>query len=219
MKFSKPLYNTKEQIYVLDIQEGIRFESVREEGIFKPSIQSFLESKRDDILTLVIESTKGWFSKPLTTDYLKTRLQFQLPTEDLNEFEGIVQWQIKKLLISKQSFLFEFEIIDMKPTERVLIDLPDVEQDGPLTLQEENNIQEDNLPDFLDDSDEILSVGPTRRSIDKRVVMLVRAKAARALYKAEKLTQLYCETYSYDTDWEDDSSDEEDEDEDEDEGK
>jgi hypothetical protein len=209
MKFSKPLYNTKEQIYVVDIQEGIRFESMREEGTFKPSIESFLESKRDDILTFVIESTKGWFSKPLTIDYLKSRLQFQLPTTDLNEFEGTVVWQTKKLLISKQSFLFEFEIIDMKPIERVLIDLPEVEQ-------EDENIQEENLSVLLDDSDEVLSVGPTRRSIDKRVVMLARAKAARALYKAEKLTQLYCETYSYDTDWEDDSSDEEEQ---EDEGK
>jgi hypothetical protein len=201
MKFSKPTYDTIEQVYTVDVQEGIRFESVREDGGFTPPVESFLASKHDDILTMVLESTKGWFSKPLTADYLKPRLQFQLPTTDWKDFEGTVAWKIQKLLISKQSFVFQLAILEMKPMEKLVIDLPG---------QDEDSIEEDHLSVPLDDSDEVLSVGPTRRRLDKRIVMLARAKAARALYKAEKLTQMYCELYSYDTDWEDeDSSDEE----------
>lgn len=199
MKLSKPTYDTKEQVYVVDVHEGIRFESVREDGVFTPPVESFLESKQNDILTLVLTSTKGWFSKPLTAEYLQPRLQFQLPTTDWKEFEGTVTWQIQKLFISKQSFTFQLDIVQTKPLEKVLIDLPEGEQE-----------EEENVSVPLDDSDEVLSVGPTRRRLDKRIVMLARAKAARAVYKAERLTQKYCELYTYDTDWEDEeSSDEE----------
>lgn len=202
MKLGKPNYDTKEQVYVVDIQEGIRFESLRENSIFTPACETFLESKQGEIIDIVLTSTKGWFSKPLTAEYLQPRLQFQLPTTDWKDFEGTVTWQLQKLLISKQSFTFQLGIVHTKAMEKLIIDLPE-QEDG-------QDLEEENLSVSLADSDEVLSVGPTRRRLDKRIVMLARAKAARALYKAEKLTQMYCELYSYDTDWEDeDSSDDE----------
>jgi hypothetical protein len=50
-----------------------------------------------------------------------------------------------------------------------------------------------------------MSIGPTRRILQKHAVMKARARAARALFKAEALTQDYIRQYGEDTDWEDEA--------------
>ncbi len=201
MKFSKPIYDTNQQVYRVEIQDGIRFQQVRESGEWKDSLDKDFYGHVGIFSDEIIRQTQGWFSKSLTPEYLKPRLQYQCPTENWVDFEGTVEWETKTLLISKQAFLFLFAVASKTPVEKHIIDLADEEEDTK------------SVSPPLDEDAEPLTVGPTRRRLYKDYVMQARAKAARALYKAEQLTQAYCDEFGEDTDWEDESSEEEEEEE------
>ena len=200
MEFAKPAYNAQHKVHVSDIKEGFRCESELEDSVFYPPLASFLEMYRETLIQVVLQQTKGWFSKPLTAEWLRTRLFLDIPTDSLEDFEGTVEWQAKKLSIAKDKFTVHLAIVSKKALE--LIDLmesiesagnqPEEVSDLPLTTEQE----------------ECIGVGPTRRRLMKEEVLEARAKAARALFKAERLTIQYCEIYGEDTDWEEDSDSE-----------
>lgn len=201
MKYSKPRYDTKQQIYYVDIQDGIRFRMECEGGKSNVSLESLFHEQMNSIVQETIQLTQGWFSKPLTPDYLRPRLACQYPTQNLESYDGTLEFALTALIITKQAFTFEIKLINYTPTERLVIDLPEDEQKEDVELPVE------------DSGEPALTVGPTRRRMVKLHVMRARARAARALYKAEQLTQAYCEAYGDDTDWDEDDSSAEDEEE------
>jgi hypothetical protein len=142
---------------------------------------------KEDIAKFVVSATQGWFSKPLTEEFLNGKIQLSIPTSSLNEsFEGSVDWQMVSLTISKDVFLFAFDIIGQKEDEKICIKFE--EEEIPLQQAEP------------------VAIGPTRQQIQKKNVLKARAKAARSLFTAERLTQAYCEEFGEDTDWEGDES-------------
>jgi hypothetical protein len=196
MKYSKPHYSTTDQAYYVTIEEGIRFNLEREGGEWKQSLETLFYKQVDVIIQQTIQLTQGWFSKPLSPEYLKPRLQVQCPTHTWDNFEGTATYEMSSLTISKQAFLFSFRLLSSKPVE-TLIELEEPEEEVEVPL---------------DNDAEPLSVGPTRRRLAKMHVMHTRAKAAKALYKAEQLTQAYCDAYGDDTDWDDEEDEDEDSD-------
>ena len=201
MKFSKPHYDAKEQVYTVSITEGIRFEQDYDQGEWKQSIEDLFRKSQASLIELTIQLTKGWFSKPLTPEYLTHRLQVQCPTITWDDFEGKVVWEISQLFISKQSFTFVLALVSKTPVERVMIELQ--EEDHGSQRGDEEGIEFEQ-----EGNEDALTIGPTRRRMVKLHVMRARARAARALYKAEQLTQAYCDAYGEDTDWDEDASSE-----------
>jgi len=117
-----------------------------------------------------------------------------------------VEWQAKKLVISKDSFLFACAIVAQVEDEKLSLDFPDdehMQQNKEAALNEE-------IPMGAEEEGEVIGIGPTRQQLDKKKVMRSREKAARALFQAERLTQEYCAVYGEDTDWEEEEEDEED---------
>lgn len=196
MKFGKPQYNAENKVYLSDIKEGFRCEADLDDGEYKPPLTSFLQTFRESLVTTVIESTKGWFSKPLTVEWLRNRIEFDIPTESLNGFEGHVVWQAQRLTISKEKFIFHFGITETKEAPKVVIDFQETTPGIPLEVED--------IPLTTVVEQGALGVGPTRRRLFKQRVMQARARAAKALFRAEQLTVRYCETYGDDTDWEED---------------
>jgi len=143
------------------------------------------------VIDTLIDSTKGWFSTPLTREWLETRVKFDIPTDAFSEpdFEGSVEYQADSLVISKEVFLFQCVAINVRKAEKVVISFEDVSED----------VEDADLPLTTDD---VIGIGPTRRTIQKDVVMNARNKAARALFAAESLTHAFLEEYG-ETDWED----------------
>jgi hypothetical protein len=190
MKFTKPIYDAKQRIYSCDISDGFRFSVRRENGVFVKPLDSCIDS--DESIAHLIKSTQGWFSKPLTQDFLKEKIRYDIPTDVPETFEGSVEWQIQKLVISKEQFLFIYGIIHVIEDDKVCIEFP-----------EESGLEEEVIP--LDStSNEVIGIGPTRRTLEKAKIMATRAKAARALFNAERLTQEFYAEFG-ETDWEDGS--------------
>ena len=183
-KLGKPVYDASAKMYTCSISNGFRFSSRREEGQFTPPLDTCLNN--DEVATFLVGATKGWFSKPLTEDSLKDKIKVHIPTSVADTFEGSIDWQLAALTLSKELFLLSFSIIAQKEDEAVCIKF---EEDEP-PLQEA----------------EVLGIGPTRQQIQKKNVLKARAKAARSLFTAERLTQAYCEEFGEDTDWEGDES-------------
>lgn len=201
MKFSKPQYDAKEQIYRASIQDGIQIVNHREDGTWKESFDTLFQSISSNLIQQTIQHTQGWFSKPLTPEYLKPRLQFQCPTEEFTQFEGSVIFELSSLSISKQSFLFYLSVLSTTPFEKCVIDLAEGEEEVQDNKSESPPLEDDAEP---------LTVGPTRRRLMKIYVMRARARAAKACFKAEEMARAYCDAFGEETDW--DESDEEDED-------
>lgn len=111
-------------------------------------------------------------------------------------FEGEIEFQLQGLTISKEVFLLRYAIITLKEDEKICIELDEV------TEVTEAKEVEDEIP--MADK-EVLGLGPTRQQIIKEKVLKMRAKAARALFVAERLTQEYYEEFGEDTDWEDET--------------
>jgi hypothetical protein len=181
MRISKPTYDTQKNVYCCAISDGFRCATSREGNTFLPSLDTFLPASRDELVATVIETTKGWFSKPLTQPWLKERLEFLFPEWTDGDFEGNVSYEAKQLIISKEKFIFSFHICEKKEFDKILIEFP--EEDKP-------------------DSQTIVA----RRAELKEKVKRERARAGRALFRAESLTQQYASLYG-ETDWE--TSDEE----------
>jgi len=179
MKIHKPSYDSLARLYTCELTDGFRL-SVNKDG----DITNLY--KADEIVTSllhpIIEGTAGWFSKPLTSDWLKSRIRLDVPTGEIPaDFEGIVEYEAKRLVISKEEFVFRCNVREMKKAEKVIIEF-----------------QEEELP--------------VRHALQKSDVLKARARAARALFKAEALTQEYIRIHGGDTDWEDEHEEDDKED-------
>ncbi len=196
MKFAKPTYDASKKVYVSDIHEGPRYESHKDDATtYTPPLTSIPLLLGIDFPNQIVQATKTWFSKPLTTDWLSSRIQHKTQ-EVADDFEGTCVWQMQKLTISKEVFLFEWGLVDQKPDEKVLIQLEE-------ELPTEELREVDEIPQEGGGVQEAMQVGPTRRMLHKREVLRARERAARCLFKAERMTQEYCALYGEDTDWED----------------
>ena len=192
MKFTKPSYDAKQRLYTCDVSDGFRFSMRRESGSFVKAPESCIDS--DERISHLIKSTQGWFSKPLTEIFLKGKINYDIPTSVPESFEGLVEWEIQRLIISKEQFLFVCAITQVVEDEKVSLEFPD----EPLPSSEEE--EEEEIPLHVEAVP--LGIGPTRRSIEKDKVASARAKAARALFHAERLTQEFYQNFG-ETDWED----------------
>jgi len=193
MKFTKPTYDAKQRLYTCDVTDGFRFSERRESGSFVKDPASCIDS--DERIAHLIKSTQGWFSKPLTEEFLKGKIQYDIPTSVPESFEGLVEWQIQRLIISKEKFLFVCVVAQTVEDEKVSLEFPEEpspEEPSPKEPDEEIPLHEE-AP---------LGIGPTRRSLEKEKVLSARSKAARALFHAERLTQEFYQTFG-ETDWED----------------
>ena len=208
MKFTKPAYDAKARIYTCDITDGFRLCVRREGGAFVKEFSEYIDT--NERIIHLIHATQGWFSKPLTEDFLNGKIRYDIPTEDIPPtFEGSVEWQAKKLIISKDSFLFACAIVSQVEDEKLSLDFPDDEQQQQQHEQKQEAALDEGIPMGAGEGGEVIGIGPTRQQLDKKKVMRAREKAARALFHAERLTQEYCTVYGEDTDWEEEEEDEE----------
>lgn len=178
MKIHRPSYDSSLRIYTCDLSDGFRLSVTKEEGTLSETFNK--DVVVDGLLQPMIDGTKGWFSKPLTAEWLKPRIRFEIPTGDIpSEFEGSAEFITNKLLISKEEFTFRFALANLKNAEKVVIE-----------FKEEDST--------------------ARRVLQKADVLKARARAARALFKAEALTQEYLRLRgTEDTDWEEEDDEEE----------
>ena len=189
MKLGKPVYDSAAKLYNCTVVNGVRFTVRREEGRFVNDLNSFVDKNMlaDSIVTL----TAGWFTKPLTHDYLISRLQTDFPTQIAESFEGELEYELQGLTISKDVFLLRYIMVSSKEDEKICIQFDEAVEENidkiPLTQKE------------------VMGIGPTRQHIVKQKVLKARSKAARALFLAERLTQEYYEEFGEDTDWEDET--------------
>ena len=209
MKFTKPVYDAKARIYTCDITDGFRLCVRREGGAFVKEFSECIDTNQR--IAHLIHATQGWFSKPLTEDFLNGKIRYDIPTADIPPtFEGSVEWQAKKLVISKDSFLFACAIVSQVEDEKLSLDFPD--DDALQQHQQQQAALEEEIPMGAEEQGgEVIGIGPTRQQLDKKKVMRSREKAARALFQAERLTQEYCAVYGEDTDWEEEDEEEEEE--------
>lgn len=199
MKFGKPQYDTHRKIYNSEISDGLRCEMRYENGVCTPSPERVHADNHATLLHQILESTKTWFSKPITEDWLKSRIQHTMTLPDLTEFEGRLLWELKTLAISKEVFLFTWALVEQIPDEKISFEEP---------AEQMEQMEETDIPDISEvQVEEAVGIGPTRRQLFKQEVLVARDRAARLLYKAELLTQEYCKVYGEETDWEVDSSD------------
>lgn len=203
MKFAKPTYDASKKVYGSDIHEGPRYTAHTSDGFEKLQASVSL-SLGPSFTQTIVESTKSWFSKPLTAEWLSTRIRHTLQ-QPVSEFEGNCIWEAQTLTISKEVFLFQWGLISQVPDAKVIIDFEEEGQDGE-DLRDAQEIPTEET------AAEPLHVGPTRRMLHKREVLRMRDRAARCLFKAERMTQEYCGLYGEDTDWEEDDLDSEDSD-------
>ena len=186
MKLHKPTYNAAEKQYLSKVEDGIRLTSEQEGGVLRPTVEEMKQAIVPSLIPSMVDSTKGWFTKPLTQEWLQTRCELELPTPDV-QFEGKVVWELQEVIITKDKFRFLFVIVEQVEAEQVVIQLEE-----PVVEEEE--------------AAPAMALDPTRRVFAKQKVLKARAKAARALFKAERLTQEYMEMFGEDTDWEDEDS-------------
>lgn len=199
MKINKPSYNPGLKLYTCELTDGFRLSFNKEDGQITQLSDS--ESLIQSLLQPLIDGTKGWFTKPLTKEWLQPRISFDTPTSEIPaDFEGTADYQASKLVISKEAFVFECSIIELKPVEKVMIDF----KEEVAEAAEEETVEAVQEIPLVESTP--LGIGPTRRILQKEVVMKARAKAARALFKAERLTLEYSQLYGEDTDWENEGS-------------
>ena len=176
MKLEKPVYDSSAKVYSCKISDGFRFSVKHRGGGFTSDPAKEIDS--EGLANEVIQLTGGWFSKPLTQDFLKGKLKYNIPTSDIQAaFEGEVEFQMNNLLISKDTFLFICDVVCVKEDEKICIVFPEEDVEVPSPVD--------------------------KRKLQKEKAMLLRTKAARALFHAERLTQEYCSEFGEDTDWED----------------
>jgi len=194
MKIHKPQYDSVEKLYKCAISDGFRFSVSKEDGCFKEDLEVMKKETAAALVPLIIAATKGWFSKPLIEEWLSSRIRYSIPTSDIaDDFEGTVEYLATALVITKDQFLFECPASKVTPTPPVVIEF---QEDEPPVVE---------LSDLHVTSLDLMSIGPTRRILQKEAVMIARKKAARALFTAEHLTHEYVKVYGEDTEWEDDS--------------
>jgi len=186
MKLGKPVYDSATKLYNCTVSDGVRFAIRIEDGKYVKDLDSCVD--KDLLIENILKGTTGWFTKPLTQDYLSQRLNMEFPTPP--QIEGEIEFQLQGLTISKEVFLLRYAIIGSKEDEKICIELDEAKE------------VEDEIPMA---NKEVLGLGPTRQQIVKEKVLKMRAKAARALFVAERLTQEYYQEFGEDTDWEDET--------------
>lgn len=197
MKIFKPKYDSAQKVYCCELggekpRFEIQYDLERPQNTKNPT-DIAKEQYTSPLKHYLLRETKGWFTKPLTDEWLSTRISHEVPASDVSpEWEGTVCWTIQDLIITKEKFLFRWVIEAKQEKEKVIIQLEDDEKEG--------EVDEDEVPMAHLDP---MSIGPTRRILQKHTVMKARARAARALFKAEALTQEYIREFGEDTDWED----------------
>jgi hypothetical protein len=192
MKLLKPVYNQEFKVYDSVVEDGARRIRTIEGDIWTPP----LNEESDEYINWLIDSTKGWFTKPITKEWLTPRLEHTYETTKLRgQFEGTVEWLLTGVSITKERFFIHWKVDSFKEAPKVVIEFEEEQPD----LAETEVVSEAG-------ADEILAIGPTRRVLHKHRVLQARAKAARALFKAERMTQEYIQAYGEDTDWEDEES-------------
>jgi hypothetical protein len=189
MKLGKPVYDSATKLYNCTVSDGVRFAIRVEDGKYVKDLDSCVD--KDVLIENILKGTTGWFTKPLTQDYLNQRLNMEFPTPP--QIEGEIEFQLQGLTISKEVFLLRYAIIGTKEDEKICIELENVTDVKEV---------EDEIPMA---NKEVLGLGPTRQQIVKEKVLKMRAKAARALFVAERLTQEYYQEFGEDTDWEDET--------------
>jgi hypothetical protein len=191
MKLSKPVYNQEKKIYICDVKGATDFiytSYVTSNPVeYNPTPKFFFEETLPKCISILINITQGWFSQALTEEWLIPRLTYGIPTEKIpNGFEGTVIYHPVRLHISKESFVLEFDLTDMKEEEKVRIVF---QEDTPEVPKEVVPATED---------------PGVRRRMKKELVLQARRKAARALFKAERLLNSFVTEYGEDTDWDED---------------
>lgn len=188
MKLGRPLYVKELNVYTCECKDEkdiFRIESLIEGGIWNPALQTFIDNKREEMISLLLQCTVGWFSKPLSREWLLSRLEFTIPTCNIpNEFEGTCIWKIGKIHIFKEKFVCEFMLSD---TVNRTISLIDLQEEVPIPVVD------------------------TKRKDKKDTALRARRRAALALLKAERLMHAYAEEFGEDTDWEEEDEEGEEE--------
>ena len=194
MKIHKPTYNGATRVYTCELSDGFRL-SVQKDIADAVCAPAITEALLDSLTQTLINSTNGWFSKPLTAAWLRPKILVDMPLSEIPaDFDGTIEFAAKLLILSKDEFRFHCPIYTLTPAEKVVIAFDEPEPEPEISV-------EDNEP---------LGIGPTRRILHKARVMKERAKAARALFKAERLTQEYIQVFGAEgTDWEDDDDEQE----------
>jgi len=193
MKIHKPQYDAANKLYSCAITNGFRWTVSKEDGAFKEDLEAMRRESAAGLVPVIIKATKGWFSKPLTEEWLASRIVFNVPTSELAaDFEGSAEYEATGLIISKEQFLFECPAVKITPAAPVVIEF---QEDEPPVVE---------LSSIPETSSDLIGIGPTRRALAKEAAMIARKKAARALFTAEHLTHEYAKLYG-DTDWEDES--------------
>jgi hypothetical protein len=190
MKLLKPVYNQEFKVYDSAVEGGARRIRTKEGDVWTPP----LNEESDEYINWLIDSTKGWFTKPITKEWLTPRLEHTYETTKLPAaFEGTVEWLLTGISITKERFFIHWKVDSFKEAPKVVIEF---EEEQPEEVEIVSEAK----------AEEILAIGPTRRVLHKHKVLQERAKAARALFKAERMTQEYIQLYGEDTDWEDEES-------------
>lgn len=195
MKFSPPRFLASEKLYISDIQDGDEFlqrvDSVDIYTLPEQNLTAQFHEKKESYISILMEGTKGWFSKPLTAQWLRSKCAIQMEppaNESLQGFRsGSLRWKIMQLQITKEAFHLRWKIVEVLPDPVI-----ELEEDLPVEMAPP---EESDQPTGSD------------RASQKARVMAARRRAARALYKAERLIQEYCAIWGEDTDWEDEESD------------
>lgn len=198
MKFQPPKFYGDRKLYISDIQDGDEFEQRVESTdsftVPQSSLESRFESQKDSIVQALLEGTKGWFSKPLTQQWLRSKCKIKLQTFG-SELPipagkaGTLRWKITQLEITKDTFSLLWNVVEVLPDPII-----ELEEEEPEPAEGE--------------AAQGLSLYSSEdRVAQKEKVLQARRRAARALYKAERLIQEYCAIWGEDTDWEDEDSD------------
>ena len=70
MKFSPPRFVADQKLYISDIPDGEEFsqrvETDETWSIPQDALRTLFEAKKEDYIAIILENTRGWFSKPLT---------------------------------------------------------------------------------------------------------------------------------------------------------
>jgi len=187
MKLGRPNYSKETQLYVCDCKDEeniFRIESIVEDGNWTPKLTEHLEKTRQQMIACLIAKTDGWFSKPLTAEWLQAKLVYTIPTSEVaTDFQGRCVWMASKLYISKESFTIEFILVEKLSTVVPLIDLHTIE---------------------LEDVAPTSTIAASSREEKKLEAVRARRRAGMALLKAERLMQSYAEEFGEHTDWEED---------------
>lgn len=206
MRLNKPVYNGDKKVWTCDIKEAgdLQYASdvYGEPSSFTKTPASFFDETLPACVTSILSQTQGWFSKPLTEEWLIQKLTYSIPTDTIpNGFDGRVEYTPVRLHIYKEAFVVEYKLTDTKENEKVCINFHEDEEPKPDTKALEAKADADANGDARADAD--ADAEEKIRHEMKQKVLQARQRAARALFKAEELMHTFVEKYGMDTDWED----------------